>query len=392
MQEAKTNPNNKVIIGRKSLSIKRISKENNSDFSLSQLNDKFAQKILKNNDEGNDIKQYIPNISNDKKKINKTLQEEHKEKIKEKNISDNKINNNNIIIDNDNNILIDTHYISNIQNKELNKKVSNLSGTNINNHYKINYNINSTTNNNYYEKNKNDYSVDNQSDITNPNNINEPLYNIKNDNTKINNIIKNDNENNLTDVMYPTLNEKNLTHENILHKKLDIEENISSSEKKINKTKQFEIKKDIFSLKNNDKDNEQIKPNFFEKIKDNKISNNLFDEENLEDLPEDYDENFNDLYSIINKMNFGSVLVCVEGLFTPEGRTYKKYKDKFDKFYDKTYSKKGNSFANSNAKPNKRIEGLSVTSNAKTESSSSKKNVINAKYNDLNIVKDLNVY
>ena len=120
--------------------------------------------------------------------------------------------------------------------------------------------------------------------------------------------------------------------------------------------------------------------------------NNLFDEENLEDLPEDYDENFNDLYSIINKMNFGSVLVCVEGLFTPEGRTYKKYKDKFDKFYDKTYSKKGNSFANSNAKPNKRIEGLSVTSNAKTESSSSKKNVINAKYNDLNIVKDLNVY
>ena len=392
LQETKTNPNNKVIIGRKSLSIKRISKENNSDFSLSQLNDKFAQKILKNNDEGNDIKQYIPNISNDKKKINKTLQEEHKEKIKEKNISDNKINNNNIIIDNDNNILIDTHYISNIQNKELNKKVSNLSGTNINNHYKINYNINSTTNNNYYEKNKNDYSVDNQSDITNPNNINEPLYNIKNDNTKITNIIKNDNENNLTDVMYPTLNEKNLTHENILHKKLDIEENISSSEKKINKTKQFEIKKDIFSLKNNDKDNEQIKPNFFEKIKDNKISNNLFDEENLEDLPEDYDENFNDLYSIINKMNFGSVLVCVEGLFTPEGRTYKKYKDKFDKFYDKTYSKKGNSFANSNAKPNKRIEGLSVTSNAKTESSSSKKNVINAKYNDLNIVKDLNVY
>ena len=58
----------------------------------------------------------------------------------------------------------------------------------------------------------------------------------------------------------------------------------------------------------------------------------------------------------------------------------------------KHIQKKGNSFANSNAKPNKRIEGLSVTSNAKTESSSSKKNVINAKYNDLNIVKDLNVY
>ena len=42
-------------MGIKSLSIKRIAKENNSDFSLSQLNDKFTQKILKNIDKGNDI-------------------------------------------------------------------------------------------------------------------------------------------------------------------------------------------------------------------------------------------------------------------------------------------------------------------------------------------------
>ena len=387
LQEVKTNQNNKLIIGRKSLSIKRMSKENNSDFSLSQLNDKFAQKILKNNEEGNDIKQYVPNVSNDKKRINKTIQEEQKEKLKLKNISDNKIAINNIL-ENENNILIDTHYISNIQNKEINKKVQN----NINNQHKINYNINSTTNNNYYGKNKNDYSIDNPSDITNPNNINEQIYNTKNNNTKINDNIQNENINinNITDVMNPSLNEKNLTHENIFHKKLDIEENISSSEKKIKKTNEKEINKGIYSLKNKEK--EIIKPEVVKKIKENKISNNLFDEENLAELPEDYDENFNDLYSIINKMNFGSVLTCVEGLFTPEGRTYKKYKDKFDKFYDKTYSKKGNSFANSNVKPNKRIEGLSVTSNTKTESSSSKKNVINAKYNDLNIVKDLNVY
>ena len=43
-------------------------------------------------------------------------------------------------------------------------------------------------------------------------------------------------------------------------------------------------------------------------------------------------------------------------------------------------------------KPKKRVEGFSATSNTKTNSSSSKKNVINNKYNDLNIVKDLNVY
>ena len=117
----------------------------------------------------------------------------------------------------------------------------------------------------------------------------------------------------------------------------------------------------------------------------------MFDEENLNDLPDDYDDQFNDLYSIINKMNFGNVLICVEGYFTPEGRCYKKYKEKFDKFYDKLYSKKGNSFANSNNKPKKIMEGMSLTSNTKTCSSSSKKN-INAMYNDLNIVKDLNIY
>jgi hypothetical protein len=91
-------------------------------------------------------------------------------------------------------------------------------------------------------------------------------------------------------------------------------------------------------------------------------------------------------------MNFGNVLVCVEGLFTPEGRTYKKYKDKFDKFYDKLFYKKGNSFANSNNKPKKIMEGISLTSNTKTNSSSSKKNIINPMYNDLNIVKVLNIY
>ena len=50
LKDVKIKQNNKSIVGRKSLSIKRISKENNSDFSLLQINDKFAQKILKNNE------------------------------------------------------------------------------------------------------------------------------------------------------------------------------------------------------------------------------------------------------------------------------------------------------------------------------------------------------
>jgi hypothetical protein len=245
--------------------------------------------------------------------------------------------------------------------------------------------MNSTNNNNYFGKNKIDYSVDNPPDISNSN-INNANQIFSKDKENINDM----NINNITDIINPnSINDKNYTHENIIHKKLDFEENNSlSSEKPTNKKNQKEINEDIYSLKTKD----SSKKKSSKEAKDNKIHNTLFDDENLADLPEDYDEDFNDLYSIINKMNFSNVLVCVEGLFTPEGRTYKKFKDKFDKFYENLYNKKRNSFANSNMKPKKKIEGLSVTSNTKTNSSSSKKNVINNKYNDLNIVKDLNAY
>ena len=379
IEDVKNKQNNKAIIGRKSLSIKRLSKENNSDFSISQLNEKLGQKFLKNNDETNDLKNYVTNLSNNKKLINKTIQEENK--FKEKN------NLNDI----ENNILIDTNYISNMQDNdtninqklpansinEINQNQNKGNNIKINNHYKINYNTNST-NNNYYGKNKIDYSIDNPQDISNSNINNNNIFNKEKENI-----------NNITDIINPS-SDKNYTHENILHKKLDFDENNSlSSENPNTKIKhKNHNEEDMYSLKTKDSSKKKTS----KKAKDNKIHNTLFDEENLDELPEDYDENFNDLYSIINKMNFSNVLVCVEGLFTPEGRTYKKYRDKFDKFYDNLYNKKGNSFANSNMKPKKRIEGLSVASNTKTDSSSSKKNVINNKYNDLNIVKDLNVY
>ena len=108
-------------------------------------------------------------------------------------------------------------------------------------------------------------------------------------------------------------------------------------------------------------------------LKDNKIENDLFKEDNLNDLPEDYDEDFNDLYSIVNKINFGRVLVGVEGFFTAEGKPYKKYKDKFDKFYDKIFPKKRNSFTNSNNKEKYLLEIPGFSSNSKTNYSSSKK-------------------
>ena len=405
LKDVKIKQNNKSIVGRKSLSIKRISKENNSDFSLSQLNDKFAQKILKNNEEGNDIGNCVVN---NKHNINKTIQEELRkgyipEEKKNSEIENEKYNN----IDN-NNILIDTNYISNMQSKGVINRTSNIplnlineicqnnvnTGNNMK-YYKLNYNTNaSTTNNNYYGNNKNDYSVDNIPDITNKDlsknkeNINDLNLNNVTDIDKTN-ANKNDLSSNTNDIN-ENINKENVSNININNKKnydLNPDDDIISK----NNNKSNINNDDDYKIETNKVDN--LDDNNKSKLIENNISNDLFDEDNLSELPEDYDENFNDLYSIINKMNYGNVLVCVEGLFTAEGRTYKKYKDKFDKLYNKQFYKKGNSFTNSNNKPKKIVEGTSVASNAKTNSSSSKKNIINPMYNnELNLEKVLNAY
>ena len=335
LKGVKTKPNNKgkLIVGRKSLSIKKISKENNSDFFISQLNDKITNILLKNKEEENiNINNYNTNNNNN------NIQNKNEEKI-EKNENDNNDNNKNSKNENiENDLISDIYHNNNKNNKNKNDKCI----------FDFNCHSNNSTTNNI--NNKNDYSIDNMPGPININNklilqrkksIDNELQNI----TDLNNSNPNININNI-------INEKNKQENEIIKNKKDKNSTIINTD--INKIKI--IKKETQKLINNN------------------IKNTLFDEENLDELPEDYDENFNDLYSIINKINFGSVLICVEGLFTPEGRTYKKYRDKFDKFYDKLFIKKGNSFSNSNNKPKKIVEVAGLTSNTKTNSSSSKKN------------------
>ena len=333
LQGIKTKQNNKpkIIVGRKSFSIKTISKENNSDFSLPQFNDKLSNKLLIEEEKNKNI---------DDDNINKNKQNKN-----EKNGQFSEIPNKHIV-----NINIDNKIEKNQDNLINIICKNNIKSNNINNC------SNDSTSNNIYGNNKNEYSIDN---------IPEPISNNLNDKRK---------ESNESLQNINNLNNSNLHLNNYIEPNIDIK-----------KDKTTKIKE------NNQKDSQ--KEDNKKKLIDNNIKNNLFDEENLDELPEDYDENFNDLYSIINKINFGSVLVCVEGLFTPEGRTYKRYKDKFDRFYDKLYTKKGNSFSNSNNKPKKIVEVAGLTSNTKTNSSSSKKNIAspNEMYNDLNIVKELNV-
>jgi len=350
IKDVRIKKNNKIL-GRKSLSIKKISKENNSDFSLSQLNDKMNKKNIKNEDGGNDIDigNILPKI---KPNINKTLQEEIKGNALSKNAPPDEPNSIGV--------LIDTNYISNVKNRINNSNTNNNTNTNTNrttsiptnlikglnqdkinnknhgtNYYRINYNYNYnynynanlSTNTNYNLNNKNDYSVDNATELSN------------------NNIINTKNKENTNDININTNNET----------------------------------EPVANTKN-------LNPKF-----EKKNENSLFDEENLAELPPDYDENFNDLYSVINKMNFGNVLVGPESLFTPEGRVYKKFREGHDKLFEQLFQKKRTGYY-SNNKPKKLKEGISMTSNTKTNSSSSKKDIVNPMYNDLNIVKDLNIY
>ena len=227
--------------------------------------------------------------------------------------------------------------------KNISKDINNLSDIN----YISNVNNNISENKINYSKKEelakcqgktdSNYSIDNTSDIIC---INNKIYVNKKDS-------KNSYKNNKTNTNYSEEEKENKNEEN------ECQEEIEETSKKENY--------------------DEIKDN----LKNNKIINDLFEEENLEDLPEDYDEDFNDLYSIINKINFGRVLVGVEGFFTYEGKSYKRYKDKFDKFYDKLYSKKGNSYSNSKNQKKNLIEIVNMASNAKTNYSSSKKGLVN---------------
>ena len=297
------------------------------------------EKILKNSKNKNKNKNKITidrkTISKNKKIKGNKSDFSLSQINKIKNICENKIENkrknndnqknqedNNKAKDIEINNLVDDIYISNL-NKEIPEK----------NYYKkIN---NKNVSNKYQGKTDSNYSIDNTPDLKKIESIDNKIYVNKKDST--NNDIKKD----------------NITTNNT---KEDYQNEESEKTEEIKK-----IEKDYTNK---------------EELKNNKIVNDLFNEDNLEDLPVDYDEDFNDLYSIINKINFGRVLVGVEGFFTYEGKAFKKYKEKFNKVYDKLYNKKRNSFSNSNNKKKELMDIGGIISNAKTNYSSSKKDIV----------------
>ena len=441
-KKAKKN-SNETIGGKKSLSSKKESKEKNNTFSLPQIQCKCPNQLIKTkeekekekeekilNDNKENIRKYLNNkeITQDKEQ-NKNINK-NKDKKKDKNIfqknnliqyinnsNDKKIDNdnNNNKIDNDKN----NNKIDNDNNKkDLDDKLDNLPKDLIYNNL-LYFNLDLNLNSNNISKNisscsisfKNDNNIENNyiniNNIINPQNkknkeenkthkikcINSNKNIKENDINKnnINNANKNKNENKNENIDYENKNIK----DDIEFNNKDNKENKDTNKdnNKENKDKDNIIKNNNNNeccknnnnkktiIHNNEKDYEKL-------IYNNIINNTLLDKENLIELPEDYDEKFDDLFSIINKINFGKIIQSSEGLFTQNGSTYRKYKDKFDKYYDNLFMKKANSFLNSNDKPKKIMQIGTLTSNTKTNSSSSKKNLIN----DLNIVKELDSY
>ena len=375
----KVQKKNNEVDGNKSLSSKKESKEKNKTFSLPQIKFKCSNKLIKTKEEK------IINNNKENTKKNSKNKEIIEDKVKDKK-KDKKFIRNNLkqYINSSKDLNIENNEKKdiNINKKDLDDKTEDLPNDFIYNHlFNLDLNIN---------KCKNDSKDD---------------YNIENNYININNIINPENKNIIEENKQQkekdiNINQNNKKNDNIQKNNIDDAYEVDDYEKENIKVDNELFNNNNIKFKSNNKyckisDDKKKKflQNYFEKdfkklINNNIIANTLFDKDNLDELPKDYDEKFNDLFSIINKINFGKILLCSEGIFTPEGKIYTKYKDKFDKYYDNKFMKKANSYLNSSNKPKKIMQMGTLTSNAKTNFSSSKKNLIN----DLNVVKEFNVY
>ena len=107
------------------------------------------------------------------------------------------------------------------------------------------------------------------------------------------------------------------------------------------------------------------------------IKNSLFDNENLEELPQNYDEKFNDLYAVVHKINFGSVLIGAESLFSSDSQKYKEFQYNFDLAFIKKYNK-----PNMEENKGKNLKKTNNSCSTKTDFSSSNKNFYKNIYNN----------
>ena len=100
-----------------------------------------------------------------------------------------------------------------------------------------------------------------------------------------------------------------------------------------------------------------------------KIENQLFDENNMLNLSSDNEDNFDDLYSIIKQINFNSILLNNNGIFSENNKEYKNY----IKIFNNNYYKKRKQFITKYFKNTQKVNSKYGTESTKMNSTSSKK-------------------
>ena len=120
---------------------------------------------------------------------------------------------------------------------------------------------------------------------------------------------------------------------------------------------------------------------------DIEIKNILFDEENLEDLPSNYDEKFDNLYDIVHRIDFGSILIGAESIFSYRSKKYKEFKYNYEVLFIKKYNRK-----NAEDSKDKYLKKMNNSCTAQTDFSSSSKNIYKNNQNNSFITNEFQIF
>ena len=259
---------------------------------------------------------------------------------------------------------------SNDLNNIIQEKIGKMKKSNVNSKRHLDFN-NLIINNSKYSNKKalfNDIPVQieyHQDKIVTSENISDININYKKGNTKVNkhqnktimeyddnfsrtktsenNRSTNKNKNNLSIDSI----KKNKQNNNYVSSNYDFNKNFKTKNINIKHNRRQSLVLDSIFIKNTSKKNvkpvnkkSQSKFSPRKKIKDNIIYNSLFENNNMNELPDDIDDKFDDLYSIVKKINFNNVLSTNEGLFNNGNKKYQNYKQKYDNKYDNYFCKK----------------------------------------------------
>ena len=222
----------------------------------------------------------------------------------------------------ENKILVSSFINNNIKNKKNNNKLNK---------------TNNTNNKKIISKASTQCKTNNTITSSNKNNVNSNFRNIRNKTISINlNKILKDIQ--IEKKNYKSIikrNQINLNNQNTTSLLEIIEKNIEkeSSHKLITENNEEKEENSLDSFLSILKDKKNIINNNNHHHNNKSYINNLFDENNLYEIPENYDDKFDNLHSIVKKIPFNKVLINCGNFFSLTNKRYDTYINEFIQNY-----------------------------------------------------------